>query len=368
MIVSFRGLCISILIAGMSACGELPRGAAVDYEILAGAESPDADFAIYPVTRSFLPSFRQWPSVGEPQLSWIGTSRGNSSNVIRTGDQLDVRVWDSGDNSLLTSAEQRSVDIASMTVSTNGSIFVPYVGEVVVSGKTTDVARREIQEQLEAIVPSAQVQLNVSSGRNNSIDLVGGVNAPGTIPMPDRNFTVLNVIAAGGGVSPALENPQVRLVRSGQIFGTSVDSLFANPSLDTRLVGGDKVIIEEDRRYFLSIGSINEEALHPFTKDQITALDALSIIGGVNDQRGDPQGILILREYPASAVQPGARGPRQQRVIFTLDLTKNDGLFSARNFEIRSGDLVMATESPVTNVRTVLSIVGLAVGSVNQIQ
>ena len=368
MTVSVRGFCITLLCLAMSACGELPRGAAVDYEILAGADDANADFAIYPVTRAFLPSLNQWPSVGEQHLHWIGTSRGSSSNVILAGDMLNIRIWDSGDNSLLTATEQRSVDIASMTVSTNGSVFVPYVGDVVVSGKTTDDARKDIQQQLEAIVPSAQVQLSVASGRNNSVDLVGGVNSPGTIPMPDRNFTVLNVIAAGGGVSAGLQNPQVRLVRNGQIYGTSVDNLFENPALDTRLVGGDKVIIEEDRRYFLSMGSTQEEALHPFTKDSISALDAMSITGGVNDQRGDPQGILILREYPQSALQPGGLGPRMSRVIFTLDLTDSDGLFSARNFEIQSGDLVMATESPVTNVRTILTLFGLAVGSVNAVQ
>jgi polysaccharide export outer membrane protein len=49
-------------------------------------------------------------------------------------------------------------------------------------------------------------------------------------------------------------------------------------------------------------------------------------------------------------------------VVFTLDLTSADGLFSAGQFPILSGDLVYATESPVTTAQTVFSILGNSVG------
>ena len=88
----------------------------------------------------------------------------------------------------------------------------------------------------------------------------------------------------------------------------------------------------------------------------------MAIIGGVNDTRADPQGILILREYPTSAVSTGSSGPGKEQVVFTLDLTTSDGLFSARNFHIHSGDLVLATESPLTSTRTVLGVVGSIFG------
>ncbi|MGI3187307.1 hypothetical protein [Nioella aestuarii] len=76
---------------------------------------------------------------------------------------------------------------------------------------------------------------------------------------------------------------------------------------------------------------------------------------------------MILREYPASALRTGQRGPREERVVFTLDLTTSDGLFSARNFRIHSGDLVLATESPVSSVQTVFSLFGSAFGLVNAV-
>ena len=355
-----------VVFSALIGCADnLPRGAAVDREILSSADDVDADFAIYPVTRNFLPSVAQWPRINETKTGWIGHSPGPNAHKIAVGDTLNIRIWDSGEVSLFTGPGFPSTDLTGVRVSQDGMIFIPYVGDVSVAGRSTDSARIAIQESLETVVPSVQVQVQTAAGRLNSVDLIGGVRAPGTYPIPDQSFSILGLLAAGGGVDPSLENPQIRLVRDKRNYATSVEQLYENPRLDTVLRGGDKVIIEADKRYFLSLGAAGVEALHAFPKAQVTAADAMAMIGGVNDGRGDPQGILILREYPDSAVRAGVRGPRQTRVVFTLDLTNSDGLFSARNFEIAPKDLVLVTESPVTNTRTILGLIGSVFGVAN---
>jgi polysaccharide export outer membrane protein len=348
-------------LAMLTGCG-LPRGAAIQSEILSARDDANADVAIYPVTRALLPAVSRWPVINERNLGWISASHGPRSQVIAAGDSVDLTIWDSNENSLLTSAEQRQVQLPTMRVSSSGAIFMPYVGEVTIGGLTPAGARERIQTQLAPIAASAQVQISVSEGRGNSVDLVGGVQSPGIYPMPDRNFTVLSLISAGGGVPPTLRNPQIRLQRGAQVYGTSMNRLYAEPALDTLLRAGDQVIVEEDERYFLSIGAAGREAQHPFPQDIVTALDAVSIIGGVQDGRANPQGILILRDYPRSALAAGVQGPRDERVIFVIDLTSADGLFSARNFRIMPQDLVYPTESRVTATQTVFSLIGTAFG------
>ena len=286
------------------------------------------------------------------------SSNGAKTQIIQPGDTLTLRIWDSGDNSLLTSADQKAVQLQDVEVAANGTIFMPYIGNVNILGLTPDLARETLQSELEVIVPAAQLQLSMNEGRNNSVDLVSGVEQPGTYPMPNRNYTVLGLISAGGGIGLNLNNPQIRLMRGGAIYGTSVDQLLDDPHMDTLLRGGDRVFVEEDERYFLSFGATGTEDLHTFSKDQVSAMDAVAIMGGLQDSKADPQGLLVMREYAGSAVAAGQRGPRQTRVVFSLDLTSADGLFSARKFQINPDDLVIATESPINDVLTVSNIIG----------
>jgi len=355
-----------LLLPAACARGRLPGGAPVSEEILKQADAETPDFALYSVSRAFLPTVAQWPATGKQEnLRWIRASQGARTQIIQPGDKLTLRIWDSSDNSLLTPVSEKVVQLQDVTVTSNGTIFMPYVGNISVIGLTPDLAREAMQSALEIIVPSAQLQLDMTEGRNNSVDLVSGVASPGTYPMPDRNYTVMGLISAGGGISSSLNNPQIRLVRGGAIYGTSVDNLLNNPRLDTLLKGGDRIFVEEDERYFLSFGATGQEDLHIFSKDRISAMDAVSIMGGIQDNKADPKGLLILREYSGSAVQAGSRGPRQTRVVFSVDLTNADGLFSARKFQINPDDLIIATESPINDVLTVSNIIGNFVGVFN---
>jgi polysaccharide export outer membrane protein len=356
-------LCLAVL----AGCGRLPSTGPVVGDVVNGAGESTADFAVYPVTRAFLPTITQWPATGEQQhLPWLRSSEGPRQQLIQPGDILTIRIWDSSDNSLLTAPEQKNIALDNMKVAANGTVYLPYVGTLSVTGKTEDLAREEMQTALEKIIPSAQVLVSLTEGRYNSVDLVGGVSSPGTYPMPDRNYTVMSLLAAGGGVRESLNNPQIRLMRSGRLYGTSVETLLEHPSLDTRLSGGDRVFVEEDGRYFLSFGATGRQAQHIFPRDEVSAMDAVSIMGGIAGGRADPKGLLILREYPASAISAGVRGPRQTRVVFTVDLTSADGLFSARKFAIQPQDLIVATESPINDVLTISNIVGGFFGVFNR--
>ena len=127
-------LFLSILLASsLAACANLPRGAAIQKEVTRAAETPDADIAVYPVTHAFLPHVAHWPRTDSKRHSWIGASRGSNAQVIRPGDRLDLLVWDSGDNSLLTSPAQQVATLPGIRVSESGTIFMPYIGKVKVS-------------------------------------------------------------------------------------------------------------------------------------------------------------------------------------------------------------------------------------------
>lgn len=364
------------LVLGLSlAACSTPRGAGFQSEVLAarGVQTehdggPVYDFSVFSVARDTLPIITKWPDSGARRYNWITGTSQPASMIISPGDTLQVTIWDAEENSLLTSPGQRVAQLQSMQVASDGRIFIPFVGEMRVSGMSPQTARARIEERLLDTVPSAQVQLQLTPGRGNTASLVSGVNAPGAYPLADRDVSVLALIAEGGGVKSGMVNPQVRLFRGNDLYGTSVVQLFENPSLDTRLQGGDRVIVEEEERFFLSLGAANRQSRHLFPKDHVTALDALAEIGGVAEDRANPQGILILRQYPVGALRADGSGPPQERMVFTIDLTRADGLFSAGKFEIQSGDLVYVTESTLGAAKTIFSIVGNGVGLFARLQ
>jgi len=359
---SFRMMAGLMLLTVLGAC-TLPRGAALQSEILSSDKVAKNQLAVYVVDKSLLPKMAAWPRTGELRSDgWIARHKGPAGSIIAAGDRLRLSIWDSGENSLLSAPDQKKVAMNEIEVAPDGTIFVPYLDRIYIAGLTKSKARQTIQDRLASIIASAQVQLVVLPGRRNSVDLVGGVAKAGSYPLVDRNFTVLGLISAGGGIPAPLRNPQIRLVRHGKVYVTSAARLFANPRLDTTLRGGDKVIVQEDSRYFLSLGAAGSERQVYFKQDRITALDAMSMIGGVSDTRADPKGILILRTYPKAAVQGDKSGPSKSRVVFSIDLTSADGLFSAGQFLINPHDLILVTESPVTSVRTVFGLLGSALG------
>ncbi|WP_078059004.1 polysaccharide biosynthesis/export family protein [Tropicimonas marinistellae] len=350
----------------LGACA-LPRGAPVESEILARNDDESPDFAIYAVTRANLSALSHWPATDNVRnFGWLSSQAGPRDITIQPFDTVSLVVWDSEENSLMASPGQKLVDVGNLRVTDNGQIFVPYLGYLDVAGLSPDRARRMIESEMLAIVPSAQVQLSVEPGSRGSVSLVSGVNQPGTVPLPDGRFSVLSLISQGGGPDESLRNPQVRLIRSGRTYGTSLQTIVENPSQDTVLKGGDKVALVDDERFFRALGATGKEEIVYFTEDRISTLDAMSLIGGLEANRANPQGVLVLREYPASAVRGDGSGPGNSWVVFTVDLTSGDGLFSAGRFPVYSGDTVLVTESPVNAARTVFGLLGTVVGITDQ--
>lgn len=362
-------LALPIVLVLLQGCS-LPQGAGMASQVMAGFEAPDADFDVQFVSAGTLAMLASWPQLADPNAigGWIGHQGGPASTLIEAGDVLTVSVWNNEENALLGTPGQKQISIPPLTVSPDGTVFLPYAGKVYVAKMTPDEAREAVEGALLAVMPTAQVQLSVESGRRNVVELISGVAAPGAYPLPDRNYTVLSLLAAGGGASPALTNPQVRLMRDGRIHGVSLDTLLGDPALDTTLRGGDKIYVEGEDRYFLSLGAAGKEAQNFFPQAVVTALDAMSLIGGLADASADPKGILVLRNYPATALHAGGVGPVKARTIFVFDLTTADGLFSAGEFTIQHRDLVLVTESPVVSARTAISLFASAFGAANAAQ
>jgi polysaccharide biosynthesis/export protein len=354
-----RGILV-LLVAGITVAAAgctVPRSAALPSEILRETRGEESDFQVVQVTRASLGEIGRWPRAGTAtRHDWIGAGLQPSTRPIRAGDALTVSIWDSQRDSLLTAEQERVVDLQNIVVAPSGRIFVPYVGEFAIAGMSAEQARREIQQLMTPIVPDAQVQLSVAPGPANTVDVVAGVAQPGRYPLAETSPTLLGVLAEAGGISADLRNPLVRLQRAGRSYAIPAQELFANPAHDTIVRGGDRILVEPDRRHFIALGATGRQDVVAFEREEITALDALSSIGGLADRRADVRGVMVLREYPRAAVRTDGAGPRKPWVIFSFDLATADGLFAARNFRIEPDDVVLAAEASLPLVTTAFAL------------
>ena len=364
--MTLRTLSIALTAISLLGACSLPRGAAIESEIIKAQSDETTPFSVYPVTKDALATYQDWPATGGVRrYSWLGKHNAPIGRVLLPGDTVSLTIWDNDENSLLAGQGQKAAQLQPTKVATNGSIFVPYIGLVNIGGATEAAARERVQSALVDVSPSAQVQIVVEPGERHAINLVSGVNAPGSYPLGQRDMTVLAALSMGGGAQVGLKNPQLRLLRGNSTYAIALEKLLKSPELDTVLRNQDKIVVVEDESYFLALGATGREELITFPKESVSALDAMSLMGGIADNRANPKGILVLREYGKGAVKPG--GPESERVVFTMDLTSADGLFSAGKFYLNPKDVVYATESPINNARTILGLIGSVFGVANQI-
>lgn len=123
-----------------------------------------------------------------------------------------------------------------LRVSQDSTIMVPLVGSVNVKDCTVHEAELLLTElyQRDYLV-NPQINVTVVEYAPRTINVLGAVNAPGSIPIPpEKNLNLLEAIARSGGFSRLANRNRVSLTR------TQADGRTSNYTIDAdQLVAGD---------------------------------------------------------------------------------------------------------------------------------
>jgi len=150
---AIRRMLASVLCLCLCACTTVPRGGPVESELVSADVTQVAGASVYPVTRQSLSALAAWappPASVGPGWPARGTAGGGG---LAPGDSLAITVWDNEANSLLVSPGARSATLPPTPVRADGTISVPYVGEVAVGGLDRGAAQALLQGRLEALSP-----------------------------------------------------------------------------------------------------------------------------------------------------------------------------------------------------------------------
>jgi polysaccharide export outer membrane protein len=194
-----------------------------------------------------------WPaSAGRrlaPGLSWAGTlailstmsapsfSQAIPEYRLHPGDKVVIGVYD--DPKLLPQE---------VTVTPDGKISYPLVGELVVGGKTVEQIRAEMEIKLKKYISDPIATVIVTDVKGNVAYVIGQVTKPGQIIM-NPTINVLQALSMVGGANPYAKLDSIIVIRStpgGQrvlSFKYSAVSAGKDLSQNVQLESGDVVVV-----------------------------------------------------------------------------------------------------------------------------
>ncbi len=345
----------------LAACS-LPRSGPSRSEIMAGARQ-DAGVHILEVTDQVALAARSVESLGFDS-SFLNASAARADR-ISAGDLLSVTVWENVDNGLLASVGQKVTFISDIQVDQNGQIFVPYAGNLKASGKTPEELRRLVTRNLEGQTPDPQVEVRRLAGDGATVSIIGGIAGQGVYPIEPSTRRLTAMLAKAGGVVIEPDVAQIKIQRQGRTGSIWLQDLYDSQMADVALRAGDRIVVEEDRRSFTALGATGGQTQVPFSSRDLSVIEALAQVGGLNSQLADPKGIFVFREEPsyvANRVLGRTDIVAPQRFAYVVDLTKPNGMFVARDFNIRDGDTIYITEAPFVGWQKILTA---TIGTVN---
>ncbi|WP_332909038.1 polysaccharide biosynthesis/export family protein [Paracoccus binzhouensis] len=368
---SFATRMAQVALLGMallvSACG-LPRSGPTKGEILSGSVEKGGSSHIVAVDDRVNRAANYTPAYG---FSADFRAAGQvGADEVRPGDVLGLQIWENVDDGLLASMGQSSTALTELQVDSQGYIFVPYAGRIRAAGNSPDELRRIITQKLETQTPDPQVMVTRVAGDGATVSVMGKVNAQGVYPIERPTRSLSAMLSKAGGVSIEPEIAVVTVKRGNSSGKVWLRDLYSNARNDIALRPGDVILVEEDERSFTALGALGGQTKVPLGNEQINAIEAVAMVGGLSTSLADPKGVFVLRDEPqtvARAVLGRSDVYGTQRIAYVLDLTKPDGMFLARDFVIRDGDTVYVTEAPFVQWQKTLNSILTPVGQVGSV-
>jgi len=122
--------------------------------------------------------------------------------TLGAGDMFEVRVFRQDDMT------------GTYSVSSEGTISFPLVGEMAVAGKTPADVERELRERLaEGYLQNPQVSVLVKEYKSKKISVFGQVREPGTFAYSE-GMTVVEAVAQAGGFTDLARKNAVSVTRA----------------------------------------------------------------------------------------------------------------------------------------------------------
>jgi len=372
--VRFRATAaLSTLAVLLSGCAALPSSGPTGRQVVHAARNPQTDlkFQVVELDGAAFQKLLTIPPAGRAVGRLAALAREGRVDRIAPGDALQINIYEVG-MSLFGSSSQsataglggammapdsvdtnvRSQPVNIVTVASDGTIRLPYIGRLMVAGSTPYDVQRMIEQGLHGKSQSPQALVTVVSSPGNSVYLLGDVIRTGRMPLTAARERLLDAVATAGGSKISSADTVVRLTRGGERAEMRLGDIRPGSGDDLSLLPGDRIELVNEPRSFSAFGATPRVSQVAFEAPSVSLAEALARIGGPNDAQADPKAVFLFR-YDAAAIAAG-----DPPLIYRLNLMKPESYIIAQNFPMHDKDLIYIANSaanPVTKFVGILN-------------
>ena len=289
---------------------------------------------------------------------------------VGAGDVLEVSVWEAPPATLFGStvidpragaATTRVTTFPEQMVSYDGTINIPFAGNIPVAGKSPQAVEVEVARRLRGKANQPQVLVRVTRNATSNVTVVGEVSQSIRMPLTAKGERLLDAVAAAGGVRQPVGKMTVQVTRNRVVQAMALDSVILDPRQNIMLQPGDVVTALYQPLSFIALGATGKNEEVVFEAQGISLAQALARSGGLQDQRADAKGVFIFRFEDPLVL--GATGDNPQLmpdgtvpVIYRVDLKDPRSFFVAQGFPMRNKDVMYIANAPAAELQKFLNI------------
>ena len=256
---------------------------------------------------------------------------------IGSGDVINIAITDLDD-----------ID-GSYTISPDGDVTIPYVGQVMINDKTKEEAQAFINNVLKTYYQEPETIVKIEQYNSAFVYVTGAINRPLSILLSEQPLKILDALIKAGYIKDQKSYIKTALLRRGsEVFEIDLYELLNknNTDLDIYLRKNDVLYVSEsDTDQAYAFGEFTTSGPISVYKD--LTLTELLATKGINKATAKTKNIYVLREDLTKFLHVD---------IYTINLNNPAAFIAANNFYILPNDIVFIPQTKLVKWNNVISL------------